>query len=123
MAGPRVELVDRLQELIKLHREQDAFPAGAAYQIQEMLAHLGGVESQAALQFETLRILEHKPSISKETQKRLRRLLGAQVETAAGQDEQDEQEKLVKPVTPAELVNELILAKFLANAENLAEGK
>jgi hypothetical protein len=48
--------------------------------------------------------------------------LGAQVETAAGQDEQDEQEKLVKPVTPAELVNELILAKFLANAENLAEG-
>lgn len=111
VAGPRLVLAPRLQQLISLHCD-GGLPAGAAYQMQDMVVRLGSADAAAtALRFETQRILRHKPALrtadkeDNDTQRMLQRLL-AQAE-----------------VTPAELVNELIIARFFADAQALAEGK
>lgn len=103
--GPRKALMERLTQLVALHREKDAIPAGAAYQIQSIISHLGTPGSEDALLFETLRILERKSSMSDGTKQWLQALLSQ------------------AQVTPAELVNELIVAKFFADAQVLSERK
>lgn len=112
VAGPRLELAPRLRQLIELCRKQDAIPAGAAYQIQDMVVRLGDAPDAAEpLRFEAQRILGRKPGLSAGGSPAaaalplLQRLL-AQAE-----------------VTPAELVNEMIAAQFFASAQALAEGK
>lgn len=113
VAGARLALNHRLTELIKALRA-GAVPAGAAYQIQDMLVRMEETpgSSPQALRFETIRILQHKPSLrtsSREGTEKPQQML--------------KQWLLSDEVTPAELVSELIVAGFFADAEALAEGK
>ena len=113
VAGPRQALAHRLGQMIDLERS-GAIPDGAAYQIEDMLVRLdrpGGARLGPALRFEAKRILQHKPRLrlpndrARSAQELLRELAA------------DEQLPL------GELVHELITAKFLAGAMQLAEGE
>jgi hypothetical protein len=113
LAAPRKLLAERLQQLMLLQRQQ-AIPDGAAYQMEDMLVRLarpGSETRSGALRFEARRILQHKPL--------LRPSNGsfAQVQETLHTFVEDETLPL------EELINELIVAKFLAGAQALAEGE
>jgi CRISPR-associated protein Cmr2 len=113
LAAPRKMLAERLQQLVALQRQQ-AFSDGAAYQMEDMLVRLarpGSETESGALRFEAKRILEHKPSLRRQN--------------GSAEGARELLFRLVRDETLPldELVNELIVAKFLAGAEALAAGK